>query len=166
MKTIPCFIPRALFLVALAGLALLVTGCVGVLPRPVSATKVETGHRLMPEDVTFIRPGHTTRSQVVARLGTDYAALPCQRVIAYSWEMAGGGGVYWVALAGPGGGGATGGDWVGGWRGFLVAFDERGVVQAAQFKHLSTGRSLHANMDCWLAKLPPAPALTPDVAKH
>lgn len=166
MKTTRSSLLRALVPVALVGLALLVTGCVGVLPRPVSATKVESGHRIVPEDVAFIRPGHTTRSQVVARLGTDYAALPYQRAIAYSWEMAGGGGVYWVVLAGPSGGGATGGDWVGGWRGFFVAFDERGVVQAAQFKHLSSGRSLHANMDCWLAQLPPAPPPTPEVARH
>jgi hypothetical protein len=166
MKTTRSFLPRALVPLALAALAFLVTGCVGVVPFPVSSTKVETGHRITPADMAFIQPGQTTRSQVVARLGRDFAALPCQRAIAYSWEMQGGGGVYWAAIAGPGGGGAASGGWVGGWKGFFVAFDGRSVVQAVGFKDLSTKRSLHANLERWVAKLPAAGPLAAEVAKQ
>ena len=92
MKPTSRILPRAAATLALAALAFVLTGCVGVVPFPVSTTKVVAGQQLKPQDVAFIQPGLTTRSQVVARLGTDYAALPYQRAIAYSWEMKGGGG--------------------------------------------------------------------------
>ncbi len=153
MKTTRFFLPAPSLALALAALAFVVTGCVGVLPFPVSSSKVVAGRQLKPEDVAFIQPGITTRAQVVARLGTDYAALPYQRAIAYSWEMKGGGGVYWVA----GLYGGTGGEWVGGWRGYFVGFDPQGVVRAEDFATLATSRSLHANLEGWAAKHVPVP---------
>lgn len=136
--------------------AVLFTGCVGVTPIPVYSPTPEYGQKVKPWPAAFIQPGQTTRAEVLTRLGTNCAALPRTRSIAYTWEMRGGGGVWWLALFGPGGGGAIGGNWVGGWRGFLVAFDERDIVRAAEFKNLSPRRSLDQNMDRWVANLRPA----------
>ena len=137
--------------------AMLLTGCIGAVPRPVSATKVEYGCRVKAADVEFIQSGATTRPEVVARLGTNFTALPQQRTIAYSWEMKGGGGVWWGFYVAPwGGSGGESGTWEGGWRAFFIAFDELGVVQKTAFKCLSTRRSLHEQLDEWREKQRPA----------
>ena len=104
----------------------------------------------MHSDVTFIQPGLTTRSEVIARIGADYYWNQRSRSLAYTWEMPGGGGFWWVAT--PYGG--TGDSWVGGWRGFFVSFDDRGLVTATTFKRLSTRRSLDENLEKWAAKAP------------
>jgi len=142
----------------LAGaVAVVLTGCVGVVPVPVSSHTVEYGQKLEPKQIPCIRAGQTTRAEVIAALGTNYARFGRSRAIAYTWEMRGGGGFWWASVVTPYGGGAWGGNWVGGWRGFLVAFDERDVVRAAEFKRLPGRRSLDETMDRWVAKLPPAP---------
>jgi hypothetical protein len=139
-----------------AAVALLFTGCVGAVPRPVSATKVEHGHRLQAKDVAFIQSGGTTRAQVIDRLGTHYTELPQDRAIAYSWEMRGGGGVWWYFfVAGYAGAAANGGTWEGGWRAYFIAFDPHGLVTDTAFKSPSPRRSLHEHMDSWVKTLPP-----------
>ena len=135
--------------------ALLSTGCVGVVPIPVYSSTPEYGQKLKPSQTRFIRPGLTTRAEVISRLGTNCVSFRRTRSIAYTWEMRGGGGVWWFVLVCEGGGVVKGGNWVGGWRGFFVAFDERNVVRAAEFKTLSARRALDENMDRWVAKLPP-----------
>ena len=130
----------------------LITGCVGVMPLPVVSTKPAYGIRLTDSQVAFIKPGQTTRDDVTTKLGTKFTSLPMNRAIAYSWEMKGGGAVWWVSLVSPYGGYFNGGALPGGWRAYFVAFDESGVVQATAFKSPSTGRSLHEHMDRWLAQ--------------
>jgi hypothetical protein len=148
--------------VALLGVtAVVLNGCVGAIPRPVSATQVEYGHRLLTNDVSFIRPGVTKRAEVIARLGTNYTALPLQRALAYSWEMKGGGGVWWVCVVVPYGGVADARTWTGGWRAFFIAFDDQGVVTSTAFKSPSARRSLHEHMYNWVASLPAKPASVP-----
>jgi len=157
MKTLAAFLLRAAPCVA-AGL--LFTGCVGVVPKPVSSTKVEYGRKLAPADVAFIQPGVTTRAEVVAKLGTDFTALPKERAIAYSWEMKGGGGVWWYFLvAGYAGAAANGGSWEGGWRACFIAFDEQGVVTATAFKQPSTRTSLHEHLYAWVGFQPAKPTV-------
>ena len=134
--------------------AVILTGCVGVAPVPVSS-HVEYGQKLQSKQTVCIRPGHTTRAEVIAALGTNYAAFRSLRSIAYTWELTGGGGVGWIGFVN----GGTTITWVGGWRGFLIAFDELDVVRAAEFKKLSACRSLDDNMERWVAELPPAPPL-------
>jgi hypothetical protein len=133
----------------------LMSGCVGVLPLPTTSNKPEHGCKIERAQVAFIHPGRTTRAQVVARLGRDYTALPLNRAFAYTWELPGGGGVWWYCIFAGEAAAAGGGSWAGGWRGFLVAFDDQGVVTATAFKKLSCRRPLHENMDRWVAKLPP-----------
>jgi hypothetical protein len=137
----------------LAGL-LLFTGCAGILPLPVSSTKVEYGRQLKPAQVAFIQPGHTTRAEVVAALGTNYHTQRMARAISYSWEMKGGGAIWWWFVVCPYGAKGDSGYWTGGWRAFFVAFDDQGVVQATAFKSLSTRRSLDEHLDKWVCGLP------------
>ena len=136
----------------------MLTGCIGVTPLPVTS-HVEYGERVQPTKTAGIRPGQTTRAELIAALGTNYASFRGSRAIAYTWEMRGGGGVWWVALAFGEAAVVKGGNWLGGWRGFLVAFDERDVVRAAAFRKLPCRRSLDETVGRWVAKLPPAPSL-------
>jgi hypothetical protein len=137
---------------------LLLTGCIGVVPTPITS-KVEHGQRVKPEDVLFIQPGVTTRAEVIAKLGRDYAALPHERVIGYSWELEGGNLVCWAVVAGPGGeGGGANVIPLGGWRALFIAFDDAGRVRATAFKKPSLRKSLHEHMYVWEAKLGTASA--------
>jgi outer membrane protein assembly factor BamE (lipoprotein component of BamABCDE complex) len=146
----------AVRLASLAAVLTLMSGCVGVLPLPVTSSQPEHGCKIDRAQVAFIHPGRTTRAQVIERLGPIYSALPLNRAFAYTWELPGGGGVWWYCIA-LGEAAAAGGDsWAGGWRGFFVAFDDQGVVTATAFKKLSCRRPLHENMDRWVAKLPPS----------
>jgi hypothetical protein len=146
----------AVRLASLASVLTLMSGCAGVLPLPVTSNKPESGHKIERAQTAFIQPGLTTRNQVIDLLGSDYTALPMNRALAYTWELPGGGWVWWYCIVGPYGGVADGGNWAGGWRGFFVAFDEQDVVTASEFKKLSTRQPLHQQMDRWVAKLPPA----------
>ena len=147
----------------LAGaMSAVLTGCVGALPVP-TTSKVEYGQKVDHAQARFIQPGRTTRAEVIAALGTNHVAFPRTRSISYTWELRGGGGIWWFAVAAPQSAAADAGGWSGGWRGFFVAFDDQDVVRSAEFQQLSTRRSLDANMDRWAAHLPkpqpPAPAL-------
>ena len=137
--------------------AVVLSGCVGITPIPVYSSKPEYGQKRTYSQIRFIQPGQTTRAEVLAALGTNCVDFRGTRSVAYTSEMCGGGGVWWVAAVVPPGAVARGGNWVGGWRGFLVAFDERDVVRTAEFKKLSARRSLDVNMERWLATLPPVP---------
>ncbi|MEY4385235.1 MAG: hypothetical protein RLY20_518 [Verrucomicrobiota bacterium] len=158
MKNIASFLLRGAPFVAVA---LLFTGCVGGVPRPVSATKVEYGRRLTAPDVAFIHPGVTTQAAVIAQLGTNYTSLPQQRAIAYSWEMQGGGWVWWWFVALPYGAAGDSGTTVGGWRAYFIAFDQHGVVTDTAFKSPSAGKSLHEHMYAWMKTLPAKRTLLP-----
>ena len=155
MKLLP--LPKSfLCLLAAALTTLILTGCVGAVPIPVTS-HVDYGHRLKSAQTGFIQPGRTTRDEVIAELGTNFATFPRTSSIAYTWEMRGGGGLWGWAVACPQGGAGGGGSWAGGWRGFLVAFDERGLVRSAQYRRLSCRRSLDANAERWLTHLPKSP---------
>jgi hypothetical protein len=137
--------------------AVVLTGCVGAVPIPVTS-HVDYGHRLKPAQTGFIQPGRTTRDEIIAKLGTNFVTFPRTSSIAYTWEMRGGGGLWWWWTVGsPYWVGGSEGVWEGGWRGFLVAFDDRGRVRSAQYQRLSCRRSLDENMERWLTHLPKQP---------
>jgi len=139
----------------MAAVMTLMSGCVGVLPLPITSGEPEHGCKLDRAQVAFIHPGRTTRAQVIERLGPDYTALPRNRALAYTWELPGGGGVWWYFIPLGEVAASGGGSWEAGWRGFFVAFDNQDVVTSAVFKKLSCRRPLHEQMDRWVAKLPP-----------
>ena len=129
--------------------SLLLSGCAAVIPLPAFPQQVQKGRQITSDSVAFIQPGLTRREQVVTTLGTNYVELLSQPCLAYSWEITGGGGVWWVAT--PYGGLAD--SWQGGWRAWFVAFDERGIVRAIEFQRVSPKHSLHHHMREWMREL-------------
>jgi hypothetical protein len=143
---------RALSVVAcLAGIQL-VAGCIGFAPVPV--VNSDYGRPVRRVDVQFIRPGQTTRLEVKTHLGTNYASLPFERAIAYSWETAGLTFDWYFIAYGPDAGyhektGKTGSTW----HAFFVAFDTNGIVCATRFKPLGE-RPLQEQLERWANRLP------------
>jgi hypothetical protein len=136
-------------LLLLAAVLVPLAGCVGFIPVPHGKGY---GQRIQHDTAEALQPGRTTRGEVIARLGTNHVALPYQRALAYPWEKGGGNWVLFAASLDAAG--AIDGEWTH-WRAFLVAFDERGVVAATAFKHLSTRKSLHRQLEAWYLKQHP-----------
>lgn len=61
-------------------------GCV-MLPIPTAERKVLAGTPVAEEQLAFIVPNTTTRSEVVARLGNPDVVWEEARLFAYNWEM-------------------------------------------------------------------------------
>jgi len=135
------------------------SGCVGVIPIPSFSTTPECGEKLTTARTAFIKPGKTTKAEMIRSLGTNFTSLPQGRAVAYTWEIPGGKG-FWL-VAGPEGGGAAGEFEWSHWRGFFVAFDNRGVVTATAFKRLWSRHSLDEQMDRWHVKITSKMAKTP-----
>jgi hypothetical protein len=92
---------------------------------PASEQKVLTGSQITPEMTAPIRPGVTTRTEVIQLLGKPMLDLPVQRISAYPWEVLSGY-MAW-ALPAPGAAGVVD---VGQRYVLLIAFDtEERVVK-------------------------------------
>jgi hypothetical protein len=130
------------------------TGCVGVIPVPSFSNQPVAGQVIKPGDVKFIVPGQTTRAVVVERLGTSFRASPRMPVLAYSWELPGGSGIWWWCVFSPyfAAGDINDFEWSR-WRAFFVTFDEQGVVTKAEFVHLSGKKSLDEQLEDWGARI-------------
>ena len=135
-------------------LSFFLTGCVGVLPIPDFSNQPTHGVRLRSQDTAFIRPGITSASELFGILGTNCVCDPRQRAVAYSWELPGGNGLWWLLFLEGGVGGEF--EWSL-WRAFFVAFDAHNVVTAAASKNLSSNKSLHAQLEVWARKHHAAP---------
>jgi outer membrane protein assembly factor BamE (lipoprotein component of BamABCDE complex) len=70
----------------LACVALLACGCV-VLPIPTDEDKVLEGRPVSEFQQSFIRPGETTREDVLRHLGQPYIIWEDARVYVYRWDM-------------------------------------------------------------------------------
>ena len=138
----------------LLALAFLLTGCIGVLPFPQLSNQPAHGTKLRAKDTAFIRVGTTSASELFATLGTDCVCDPRQRAVAFSWELPGGRGLWWVVSLENGVEGEF--EWSR-WRAFFVAFDANNLVIAANTKHLSSSKSLHEHLEIWARKHHAAP---------
>lgn len=142
MKTVPAIIAPLL--------AVLLAGCVGVLPVPPSHQEPTHGKIITRKSVRFIVSGQSTRDEVIARLGDQFRDSPRLPVLAYAWEKPAYGLMWWMVLAGPGGAGAGGGHSEGSdWRAFFVKFDVQGRVADTKFASLSGRRSLDEQLEDW-----------------
>jgi hypothetical protein len=120
-------------------------GCVGVLPLPSFSRKLEAGRIIRCEQVAFIVPAQTMFGEVTNHLGCEFRDSPRVPALAYSWELAGGRGVWWAAWEGSVAGEF---EWSH-WRAFFVLLDERGVVIKTKFARLSGRRSLDEQLEKW-----------------
>jgi hypothetical protein len=101
-------------------------------------------------DVKFVQPGVTTCADVVARLGTPSRKSCRVSVLAYSWEIPMGRGVWWWFVAVPEVGGGDFGEveWSR-WRAWFVTFDDDGIVHRKEFVRLSQRASLDEQLERW-----------------
>lgn len=139
MKAIPLALLPALFL----------TGCVGVIPVPRFSNKPVASSAIDPSQTDFIIVGETTRVEVVDRLGSEFRDSPRLPALAYSWELPGGQGLWWLCSTHSGIGGEF--EWSR-WRAFFVAFDSKGVVTRTRFVHLSSRKSLDEQLEAWAVR--------------
>ena len=131
-------------------MAILTTGCVGILPIPPLSNKLTAGRVIERRDVSFIVPGGTTRRDIEQQLGPCTRACPRASSVAYSWEKPGWTMFWWVASTHS----ATGDDFeVGGWHALFVAFDDAGVVLQKDFVSLSNSRSLDEQLEQWAERV-------------
>jgi hypothetical protein len=155
---VPGLVTRIEVGLTLVTLTFLLTGCIGALPLPRVSSQPTHGTQLRAKDIAFIRVGTTSASELFGTLGTDCVCDPRHRAVAFSWELAGGRGVWWWALVTTeaAGGGAGEFEWSR-WRAFFVAFDTNNVMTAANSKHLSSSKSLHEQLEAWARKHHAAP---------
>ena len=135
----------------------LLTSCVGYLPKPTLHERY--GRPVTRALVKFIQPGRTTRAEVVASLGTEYASLPQDRALAYPWETSGLSFEWYWVLTGfthidcektdveTSPMGAR-------WQAYFVAFDDQAVVRATGFRKLTTNKPLSEQLETWCNQLP------------
>jgi outer membrane protein assembly factor BamE (lipoprotein component of BamABCDE complex) len=69
-----------------AGLSLLLQSCLA-LPIPLEEDKVLVGSPVAESQLSFIRPGVTTREQVIKHLGQPFIIWEDARVFIYRWDM-------------------------------------------------------------------------------
>jgi hypothetical protein len=147
---------------ALCAVLILLNGCVPGVPAWVGVVPVPTGNGALPgtrithAQTTFIKPGKTTREEVIAHLGAHYVFQQGETAIAYGWDGSGVRMVSWCGWASNGSAGYASDEkeWYN-WHAFLVAFDNQGVVRACAFKRPSGRHALNEHLDRWAAKLPP-----------
>ena len=65
---------------------LFLQGC-GILPIPTGGDKVLAGDQITNDELSFIRPGITTKKEVVERLGEPTVFWEDERIFAYNWQM-------------------------------------------------------------------------------
>ena len=64
---------------------LFIQGC--ILPIPTGEDKVLAGDQIANEELNFIRPGITTKEEVVERLNDPDVIWEEERIFAYNWQM-------------------------------------------------------------------------------
>jgi hypothetical protein len=129
-------------------LAVLLTGCGGLIPIPPVSHQIEYGRAITAGQIKFIVPGRTTQAEVVARLGCDFRDSPRVSALAYSWQYNGTKVAWWYFLAwGDFAAGDGGIKDVTGWQAFFVAFDQAGRVTEFEFHNLNHPWSLQQTLD-------------------
>ena len=130
--------------------AVLLTGCVGVMPVPPSRNQPACGKVITPEQVKFIVPGQTTRAEVVAKLGVNYRDAQPVKALAYSWETPATGWAWGILIVLPTGGIVGGNHHENShWRAFFIEFDSGDRVRRTGFAHLAARKSLDEQLENW-----------------
>lgn len=136
---------------------LYLTGCVGVIAVP-SLSNQPIGGKVIPHrDANFIKPGKTTKAEVIRNLGTGYRDSIRVAAIAYPWELPGGKWLSWgliyIPIADWSSGGSASGDLTR-WRALFLDFDARGIVTRKEFVRLKSNRTLDEQLESWAGWVP------------
>lgn len=129
------------------GALLLQAGCL-LLPIPTSEDKVLAGTPVTEEQLAFLAPGVTTKSEVVDRLGEPDVIWEEARLFAYEWTVRQGILIWAVGAGYTGHAGAT--DLPKRYM-LLVQFDERDRVQRFERAAWPSGQSHGRFLEQWVA---------------
>ena len=136
-------------------LAVLLTGCVGVMPIPPARNEPTYGRVITKEAVRFIVPGQTTRAEVIAQLGDRFRASPRMPVIAYAWEKPACGWAWWLLVVSDNGAAAAVGRYDGDyWHAYFIKFDEGNRVTESKFVSLQHHQSVDQQLEDWATTRP------------
>ena len=143
-------------------------GCAVV---PIPSDGKTYGKVITREQVKFIIPGQTLRTEVTEKLGRQFRDSPRLPVLAYAWEKSTLGWGWAVANPPP--------QWTNfygkhecnegsDWRAFFVAFDAAGQVSRTKFVRLSGDKSLDEQLENWAqpAERLPAAATIPAIQQN
>ena len=118
--------------------AVLVGACVAV-PVPVEQA-VSEGRRFADSDVSFVRPGTTTRREVIGNLGNPTMWFPSQRTLVYGLRRVETGMLWFIGAGLSGAGGLVEGETK---QAIFLVLDDKDVVT-------NWGRAAVMNCDTWL----------------
>lgn len=141
---------KNVFAIILPMVAVLLTGCVGVMPVPPSRNEPACGKVITRDEVAFIVPGQTTRAEVVAKLGVNYRDAQPVKALAYSWETPATGWAWGILIVLPTGGIVGGNHHENShWRAFFMEFDSGDRVRRTGFARLAARKSLDEQLENW-----------------
>ena len=138
---------------------LFIQGCI-MLPIPTGEDKVLAGEQITNEELNLIRPGITTKEEVVDRLHNPDVIWEEERIFAYNWQMRWGV-LLWAVAVGHGFGGAFAGgaeDIIGNNYVLLIRFDSNDRVERFEVTHRSSFDSYGEHLEKWLKQIYKAPA--------
>lgn len=85
-RNVPVTLRKVRIAALLGCLTFLAVGCV-ILPIPMPEDKVMAGRPVTEFQQSFIRPGETTREEVIRHLGQPFIIWEDARVFIYRWDM-------------------------------------------------------------------------------
>ena len=138
--------------VVTASLFLLILACLGqgcvIVPVPASGKDASCGTRICREETSFIKPGQTTRAEVIGRFGQPFAIHEKPEAIAYNWAVIT---WYWFGMGVTGCPGLNFDSGRLSERGevLLIQFDRDDCVQRYDFRHLSECQAVKEVLAQW-----------------
>ena len=136
-------VARFLFIMVIP--LLFIQGC--ILPIPTGEDKVLAGDQIANEELNFIRPGITTKEEVVERLHNPDVIWEEERIFAYNWQMRWGV-LFWSAGPFTGGAEDMSTKYV-----LLIRFDPIDRVERFEVIHRSRFDSYGEHLEKWLNQI-------------
>jgi hypothetical protein len=133
---------------------LFIQGCIML---PIPSEKVIAGHQMTNKELNFIRPGITTKEEVVERLDDPDMIWQEERIFAYNWQTTWGV-LLWVVAAGYGYGDYGAEDI--GQKNYvlLIRFDPNDRVERFEATKRSKSDSYGEHLKKWIKKIKNTPA--------
>ncbi len=124
-------------------------GCLAI-PLPSFDSTIQSGRKITPAGLDWIRAGETTRAEVQGRLGVPWADYRDLGVMVYYWETCSG---YWIKGFIAGDANMRAVEEISRLNYFLVKLDSQGRVVATSFVSSSGARATKDIAASWVEKL-------------
>ena len=136
---------------------LFIQGCIML---PIPSEKVIAGDQMTNKELNFIRPGITTKEEVVERLDDPDMIWEKERIFAYNWQMRWGVLLWAFAVGNVGGGAADAGAEDIGQKNYvlIIRFDPNDRVERFETTKRSESDSYGEHLKKWIKKIKNTPA--------